>query len=70
MVLLRDVLMNRLPGLRILFMSGYDDRTQAGIGALCGRFDLITKPFTITDLVAKLDEGASAAARAAPSVTV
>ncbi|HET6452242.1 MAG TPA: ATP-binding protein [Spirochaetia bacterium] len=48
-------LMNRLPSVRILFMSGYDE-VQSGIGSLCGRFDLITKPFTLTDLVAKLGE--------------
>ena len=28
-----------------------------GIGALCGRFDLITKPFSVSDLVSKIREG-------------
>jgi two-component system cell cycle sensor histidine kinase/response regulator CckA len=52
-------LMNRIPGIRILFMSGYDDAGGRSIGSLCGRFDLITKPFTITDLAARIAETAA-----------
>ena len=45
------------PGIHILFMSGYDESRGGGIGALCGRFDLITKPFSVSDLVSKIREG-------------
>jgi two-component system cell cycle sensor histidine kinase/response regulator CckA len=44
----------RIPGVRILFMSGYDQAGVPGVGALCGRYDLITKPFTITELIEKM----------------
>jgi two-component system cell cycle sensor histidine kinase/response regulator CckA len=53
-------LMNRIPGLRILFMSGYDDAGGRSVGSLCGRFDLITKPFTVTDLAARIAETSAA----------
>ncbi len=53
------------PGIRILFMSGYDERSGGGIGSLCGRFDLITKPFSVVDLVNKIRECEQSAVRAA-----
>jgi PAS domain S-box-containing protein len=46
------------PGIRILFMTGYDESGSGGIGSLCGRFDLITKPFSASDLVNKIRESA------------
>ena len=51
---LAEVLVKRLPGVRMLFISGYDENGTEEIGTLCGRFDLITKPFTVTDLLEKL----------------
>jgi CheY-like chemotaxis protein len=48
------------PGTRILFMTGYDEEGGGGISSLCGRFDLITKPFSVSDLVNKIQEGEQA----------
>jgi PAS domain S-box-containing protein len=48
------------PGIRILFMTGYDEEGGGGISSLCGRFDLITKPFSVSDLVNKIQEGEQA----------
>ena len=45
------------PEIHVLFMSGYDESREGGIGSLCGRFDLITKPFSVSDLVSKIREG-------------
>jgi hypothetical protein len=39
-------------------MTGYDESGSGGIGSLCGRFDLITKPFSASDLVNKIRESA------------
>jgi DNA-binding NtrC family response regulator len=55
------------PGIRILFMTGYDENGGGGIGSLCGRFDLITKPFSVADLVDKIREGEQADAWTAES---
>ncbi len=57
---LAAILERSIPGVRILFMSGYDQAGVPGIGTLCGRYDLITKPFTITELVDKLFENDAA----------
>jgi two-component system, cell cycle sensor histidine kinase and response regulator CckA len=54
---LAEELTQRFPGVRILFISGYDTGDAVGTGELGGRFDLITKPFTVSDLVDKLQEG-------------
>jgi two-component system, cell cycle sensor histidine kinase and response regulator CckA len=47
----------RLPGVHIVFISGYDEAQAGEIGALCGRFDFVMKPFTVPDLVEKLQDG-------------
>ncbi len=61
---LAELLAQRLPGVRVLFMSGYDQEGLGGVGSLCGRFDLITKPFTVTELVEKLlDDSAATTVR-------
>jgi two-component system, cell cycle sensor histidine kinase and response regulator CckA len=62
---LGERIVQRLPGARVLFMSGYDASQDGEIGLLCGRFDLITKPFTVAELVKKLSEGRAVAAPAA-----
>jgi two-component system, cell cycle sensor histidine kinase and response regulator CckA len=54
---LGEQIVRRLPGTRVVFMSGYDVSQSGEIGPLCGRFDLITKPFTVPDLVSKLRNG-------------
>ncbi|HEY9595637.1 MAG TPA: hypothetical protein VHE79_14255, partial [Spirochaetia bacterium] len=51
---LAEELSRLLPGARFLFMSGYDEGDAGEIGALCGRYDLIAKPFTATDLIDRL----------------
>jgi PAS domain S-box-containing protein len=58
---LAEQLIRLLPDAQILFMSGYDEGGTGEINSLCGRFDLITKPFTASDLVEKLGERRSLA---------
>jgi two-component system, cell cycle sensor histidine kinase and response regulator CckA len=53
---LAAALEEQIPGVRILFMSGYDQNGQEGPGTLFGKYDLITKPFTVTELAEKLFE--------------
>ena len=53
---LAAALEQRIPGVRILFMSGYDQAGVPGTGALCGRYNLIAKPFAITELIDKLHD--------------
>jgi two-component system cell cycle sensor histidine kinase/response regulator CckA len=65
---LGEQIVQRLPDTRIIFMSGYDVGQSGEIGPLCGRFDLITKPFTVPDLVSKLRSGGAVAAPAALSL--
>jgi two-component system cell cycle sensor histidine kinase/response regulator CckA len=53
---LAEQLSARQPGLKVLFMSGYTDSFIAGHGVLQPGINLLHKPFTEEDLVAKVRE--------------
>src|SRR6266849_3373557 len=53
---LAEQLSDRQPGLKVLFMSGYTDSFIAGHGVLQPGTNLLHKPFTEEDLVAKVRE--------------
>ncbi len=53
---LAEQLSARQPGLKVLFMSGYTDSFIAGHGVLQPGTNLLHKPFTEEDLVAKVRE--------------
>ena len=49
-------LAQRIPGVRILLISGYGESCAPELGSLGGRFNLITKPFTVADVVELLHD--------------
>jgi signal transduction histidine kinase/CheY-like chemotaxis protein len=51
---LADVARERRPGLKILFITGYADTIVSGKGLLGTGMAVMTKPFTISDLAAKI----------------
>ncbi len=51
-----ELLRERLPGLRTLYMSGYTDDIIADNGALYEGTNLIKKPFTVEELAGKVRE--------------
>jgi PAS domain S-box-containing protein len=51
---LYEILAQRRPGLKVLYMSGYTDDVIAGQGLLEEGTHLIQKPFTVRDLPAKV----------------
>ena len=54
--MIADLLHSQYPTLRVLFMSAFEDRQVVRRFVKDQGFDLITKPFTIEDLAAKVDE--------------
>lgn len=61
-----DRLRDRQPGLPVLFMSGYTQGLLGAQGTLQPGMELIEKPFTHPDLLAKLREVLAAPARERP----
>ncbi len=59
--MLVDHLLSRYPDLRVLFMSGYDDRHVVQKYVVEKGFHLIPKPFTAKTLLAAIKEVLSAA---------
>jgi CheY-like chemotaxis protein len=64
-------LLERWPGTRVLFMSGYADLALAESGIIAAGFDFIGKPFTPRSLTAKLRQvmATTATSVSAPSDT-
>jgi len=59
---LAGLLVERNPAMSILLISGYDEVATDEIRSLNGKFQLITKPFTVFDLIAKVPPASSAGA--------
>jgi DNA-binding NtrC family response regulator len=54
--MLADKLAQRQPGLRVLFMSGYDDTAVVQKYVVERGYELLHKPFTVDELVSKVTE--------------
>ncbi len=53
---LYDAIVDRLPGVRVLFMSGYTDDVIAQQGVMEAGLNFIQKPFSVKDLAVKVRE--------------
>jgi DNA-binding NtrC family response regulator len=61
--ILADQLMEEIPGLRVVFMSGYDDRQIVKRYVVEKGFSLVTKPFKPQTLLAAVRDALAAAAQ-------
>ena len=62
--MLADKLADQQPGLKVLFMSGYDNTSVVQRYVVERGYDLLHKPFTAEELVAKVNEMLSRPAQA------
>jgi DNA-binding NtrC family response regulator len=63
--MLADRLAEKQPGLKVLFMSGYDNTSVVQRYVVERGYDLLHKPFTADELVTKVNEMISRPAQAA-----
>jgi DNA-binding NtrC family response regulator len=63
--MLADKLAEKQPGLKVLFMSGYDNTSVVQRYVVERGYDLLHKPFTAEELVTKVNEMISRPAQAA-----